>query len=62
MGSFKFNLGDRVALVESDETGVVIGRAEYLHDQSTYFIRYCAADGRQVECWWSENALKPVED
>lgn len=54
---FKFKLGDRVAIVESGESGEVIGRADYAHADNSYYLRYKAADGRAVENWWSETAL-----
>jgi len=44
--------------VKSDETGTVIGRAEYAHADNDYRVRYRAADGRQVEDWWTETAIK----
>lgn len=55
---FKFGLGERVALVESDESGEVIAYAQYLYNERQYLVRYCAGDGRQVEAWWAESALK----
>lgn len=55
--AFKFGLGDRVELTESAEDGLVIGRAEYLHGENVYLIRYVAGDDRQTEAWWGESAL-----
>lgn len=55
---FKYELGAEVKLKHSDETGVVIARAQYADlggDQ--YLIRYKAGDGRQVEAWWSDSAI-----
>ena len=60
MHSFRFNLGDRVKLVESDETGIVMGRAEYAHSEDAYYVRYRAGDGRQVESWWGDSAIGSV--
>lgn len=57
MHTFRFNIEDRVKLIHSDETGIVIGRAEYLHSEDAYYVRYRAADGRQVEAWWGESAI-----
>lgn len=54
---FKRELGATVRLRDSDETGTVIARAEYANSEPTYYVRYKAADGRQVEQWWSESAL-----
>lgn len=57
MNHFSFDLHSRVRLVESDETGTVIGRAEYVESANQYLVRYRAGDGRQVESWWAESAL-----
>lgn len=46
-----------VSLDMSGERGIVIARAEYLHGENQYLVRYLAADGRQVESWWNESAL-----
>jgi len=60
--SFKFSLGERVAIAESGESGSILGRAEYSEAANSYCIRYVAGDGRAVESWWSEGALTPVSD
>lgn len=57
MNSFLFALKQLVVLVDSEECGTVIGRAEYSTSQNSYLVRYKAADGRQVENWWGEDAL-----
>lgn len=54
---FKFELGQIVALAASGETGHIIGRAEYTYANDSYLVRYKAADGRQTEAWWSEDAI-----
>ena len=59
--SFKFNLGDKVAVEVSGETGEVLGRAEYTTAANNYFVRYKSADGRAVETWWQEDALASAE-
>lgn len=59
--SFKIEMSARVKLVESDETGKVIGRAEYDFAENSYLVRYKAGDGRQVESWITESALSPVK-
>lgn len=56
MSSWKFELEQSVTL-ESGEKGTVIGRAEYVHTENQYSIRYVAGDGRMVEAWWGESAL-----
>ena len=58
MRSFKFNLGQSVAITASGEVGVVVGRAEYINSSNAYFVRYAAKDGRATEAWWSEDALE----
>ena len=56
--TFNFKLNDPVRLKESGETGVVISRSHSIECDPQYSVRYKAADGRQTECWWSENALE----
>jgi hypothetical protein len=56
----KYSLNQIVKLVESNETGKVIARAEYLEMCFQYLIRYKSADGRLVEAWWSEPAIEAV--
>lgn len=60
MKSFAFHLKQVVKISESGETGTVIGRAEYITQESQYQIRYKSADGRAVEQWWGEGALEAV--
>ncbi len=57
MNEFEFQLSQVVKLIESGETGTVIGRAEYLSGENSYHVRYKAADGRQTERWWGASAL-----
>lgn len=57
MSSFKFQIGQQVKLSLSNETGQVIGRAEYQHASNSYYVRYVTTDGRQIEDWISEPAL-----
>lgn len=58
MPEWKFQLGDRVELAESSEAGGIIGRAQYLVGENQYQLRYRAGDGRQIETWWGESALR----
>lgn len=53
----KYKLDQVVKLIESDETGTVIGRAEYSSCEPSYYVRYKAGDGRQVEAWWGESSI-----
>lgn len=52
-----FGLGDCVKMLRSTEDGQVIGRAEFLHAEPSYLVRYEDATGRQTEQWWGESAL-----
>jgi hypothetical protein len=55
----KFELKQVVKIIDSGESGTVIGRAEYSTTPTpNYLVRYKAADGRAVEAWWSEDALE----
>lgn len=58
MNTFEFALQDAVQLTLSAEQGIVIGRAEYDHTPPQYYVRYVAADGRQVEAWFDGGALE----
>ena len=60
MNAFKFEMGQRVMLVWSDEIGEVIGRAEYARGETSYQIRYRTIDKRQSEAWWGESALRDI--
>jgi hypothetical protein len=55
---FLFAIGEDVELKNSDESGIVIGRAEFETSENQYLVRYMAGDGRQVENWWGESALR----
>lgn len=39
------------------EAGEVIGRAEYRNTGPSYFVRYRAGDGRQVDAWFDDEAI-----
>lgn len=54
---FQYPLYQRVALTQSEERGVVIGRAEFTNRRDTYLVRYVTGDKRQVEAWIAEDAL-----
>ena len=59
--SFKFSILQPVIISVSKERATVVGRAEYANAEPSYFLRYCAADGRAVEAWWAESALGAAE-
>lgn len=59
MKTSKYNLGDQIELVESNESGTIIAVAFYQYiEEVQYFVRYKSADGRLVEVWWGESAIK----
>ena len=59
MSAFKFELNQKVLISVSGERGMVRSRCEYGDgSENNYFIRYLSSDGRAVEVWWSESALK----
>ena len=57
MKPFIFKLGDLVSIIESQESGQVIGRAEFTNSSNSYLVRYRKVDGSAVENWWNEDAL-----
>ncbi|MBM2769888.1 hypothetical protein [Burkholderia anthina] len=57
MAHFKYAIGSHVTITASSESGEVVGRAEYAASENSYLVRYRSADGRAMECWWSESAL-----
>jgi hypothetical protein len=54
----QFELNNEVTITASGESGTIIGRAEYSASSPQYLVRYKAADGRAVEAWWNEDAIK----
>lgn len=56
---FKFNLRQVVVIDESNERGTIIARAEFIHSENSYLVRYCNGQGVAVEAWWTEGALSP---
>lgn len=55
---FIFEMKQIVKMVESNEQGAVIGRAEFENHCNSYQVRYRAGDGRQVEGWFDETAIQ----
>ncbi len=53
-------LEDRVEIVCSGEQGFIIGKASYSEGSAQALVRYKAADGRAVESWWNESALRKL--
>ena len=55
--NFRFAMGARVALMESTEEGIVVGRADYDYANDQYLVRYVNGSGCQTEQWWPSSAL-----
>jgi len=56
---FKYELGQIITIMCSEEVGEVIARAQYAESADCYLIRYKCGDGRAVEVWWSVVAIAP---
>jgi hypothetical protein len=56
----KYQLTEEVLIEVSGEKGRIVGRGDYELSQPQYLIRYCAGDGRAVEQWWNESALRLI--
>ena len=54
---FKFELKQVVVIEDGGESGKVIGRAEYVHCENSYLVRYKNGAGNTIENWWTETAL-----
>ena len=53
-------LNDVVTVTVSGERGHVIGCAQYTNHVPQSLVRYRASDGRAVEAWWDNDAIKVV--
>ena len=60
MMKMKFDLNETVKLVASEETGVVVGRAQNVSNQDEYLIRYRTAVGCQMKGWMAECDIEPL--
>lgn len=58
---FRFGLEDYVQISCSGEEGIIIGRADYLDIDDSYWVRYKNAAGIAVETWWPDSALEPIK-
>lgn len=58
MDNMKFSLAQCVTIDCSGEVGVVITRAEYVHSEPSYLVRYSNGQGIAVEAWWTERSLR----
>lgn len=53
-----FALGSLAYIRASGEGGTIVARGEYIAGENQYLLRYQANDGRAVEQWWGESALR----
>ena len=60
--AFAFRLHQSISLKLSDERGEIIGRAEFTNSVDHYKVRYVGGDGRLVEDWLPEDAIRSVEN
>lgn len=58
----RYQLTELLTIAASGEEGQCIGIAVYTNRQTNYLIRYKAADGRAVEAWWDEDALRGSDE
>ena len=59
----KYKLNQKIKLALTEEQGIVIGIADYAESEEAgmrYYVRYKAADGRQVEEWFTDGALRSL--
>lgn len=61
MGSFKFELRQKVAIKISGEEGEVIARSESVSHQPQYLLRYKDNANVAHETWWDEDCLTQPE-
>lgn len=63
MSVFKFELGAKVQLKMSKESGVVVGRAEYAKGEQypAYYVRFVTAQGRQATDWFVDAEIELAE-
>ena len=47
-----------ILLTVGIEGGTIVARGEYIAGENQYLLRYQANDGRAVEQWWGESALR----
>jgi hypothetical protein len=57
MLNVNYELGAKLRIVCSGESGEAIGRCEYTYSEPTYLLRYVNKDGNAVEQWWPQSAL-----
>lgn len=58
VADFKFALGQTVKIVDLDETGIVIGRSQFIDDPDGYHVRYVDSNGAVRDWSGGEAALE----
>lgn len=53
-------LGDTINFSVANRGGQVVGKAVYLDENPSYYVRYVNADGDQRKEWFSRSDIKPV--
>ena len=59
--AFAYELSEGIEFKTSGEYGEIIGRAEFVHMEPSYMVRYVDATGCQREEWLTQSALAPIE-
>jgi hypothetical protein len=58
MNKFEFEMGEKVKLIDSGESGTVTARAEFQYGENQYFVRYKSGAGVACQIWWPASALE----
>lgn len=53
----KFGLNTNVAISETALVGKIIGRAEYIRSEPSYYVEYADMDGNPQTGWFDEQRL-----
>ena len=58
---FKFELVDTVIIKRAALRGEIIGRTEYINDQSRYLLQFNDKQGNPKEQWFAEDELIRIQ-
>ena len=58
---FKFELADAVIIKRAELKGEIVGRTEYLSDQSRYLLQFNDKQGNPKEQWFAEDELMRIQ-
>ncbi len=61
MNEFVYDLGQRVALVDSKEKGTVVGRAAFIDSDTQYLVRFVNANGCQCREWLMAGDIRSMD-